>query len=130
MRVGIYAGVGIPAFGSIAPLMPTAQTALAALAPTVFFLGFSVSLAPAAASFISPNELRGQAVALYLFATNLIGLGIGPTLVALMTDYLFGDPGALRYSLVIFAVGIALLAIIILLWGLAPYRKRAEEMLR
>ena len=130
MRVGLYAGLGILVFGSTAPLMPSAGAALIVLAPTVFFLGFSVSLAPAAASFVSPNELRGQAVALYLFATNLIGLGIGPTLVALMTDYVFGDPAALRYSLTLFAIGIAVLAIIILLWGLSPYRKRAEEMQR
>jgi MFS family permease len=130
MRVGIYAGFGILIFGSTAPLMPTAALALVLLAPAVFFLGFSVSLAPAAASFVSPNQLRGQAVALYLFATNLIGLGIGPTIVAVMTDYVFGDPAALRYSLTAFAVVVPVLAVLTLLWGVGPYRKRAEQMLR
>ena len=67
-------------------------------------------------------------MALYLFATNLIGLGIGPTVVALMTDYVFGDAAALRYSLSVFAVGVALLAILTLLWGIAPYREKAEQM--
>jgi MFS family permease len=128
MRVGLYAGTGILVFGCAAPLMPTATFALACLAPTVFFLGFSVGLAPAAASLISPNQFRGQAIALYLFATNLIGLGIGPTIVAVITDYGFGDPAALRYSLSIFSVAIALLAIVTLLWGIGPYRQRATEM--
>lgn len=129
MRVGIYAGTGILLFGGSAPLMPTPTLALVLVAPTVFFLAFSVGLAPAAASFVSPNQLRGQAIALYLFATNLIGLGMGPTVVALITDFGFGDPGMLRYSLAIFAVAIAILAILCLWWGIGPYRVRAEAML-
>jgi MFS family permease len=128
VRVGLYAGLGILIFGCATPLMPTATLALFCLAPTVMFLGFSVGLAPAAASFISPNQFRGQAIALYLFATNLIGLGIGPTIVAVITDYGFGDPAALRYSLAIFSALIASLAIITLLWGIAAYRRRAVEM--
>jgi MFS family permease len=129
MRVGIYAGIGILVFGALAPLMPTAALALVCLAPTVFFLAFSVGLAPAAASFISPNQFRGQAIALYLFATNLIGLGIGPTIVAVLTDYVFGDPAALKYSLSVFSVAIATLAILTLLWGIGRYRERAAQML-
>jgi MFS family permease len=129
MRVGLYAGLGILVFGCAAPLMPTATLALLCLGPTVFCLAFSVGLAPASASFISPNQLRGQAIALYLFATNLIGLGIGPTVVAVITDYGFGDPGALRYSLAIFSVVIALLAILTLAVGIVPYRRHAQSML-
>lgn len=129
MRVALYAGVGILVFGCASPLMPTAAFALVCLAPTVFFLAFSVGLAPAAASFISPNQFRGQAIALYLFATNLIGLGVGPTIVAVITVYGFGDPGALRYSLAVFCVAISSLAILTLLWGIAAYRARAQAML-
>ena len=33
----------------------------------------------------------GQAVAFYAVIANLIGLGLGPTAVALLTDYVFGD---------------------------------------
>jgi MFS family permease len=128
MRVALYAGVGILVFGCATPLMPTAALALICLAPTVFFLGFSVGLAPASASFVSPSQFRGQAIALYLFATTLIGLGTGPTIVAVITDYGFGDPAALRYSLAIFSVAISALAIITLLWGIGPYRQRAQAM--
>jgi MFS family permease len=129
IRVALYAGAGILVFGCAAPLMPTATLALVCLAPTVMFLAFSVGLAPASASLISPNQFRGQAIALYLFATNLIGLGIGPTIVAVITDYGFGDPGALRYSLSVFSVAISLVAILTLLWGIAAYRERAQPML-
>ena len=54
---------------------------------------------------------------------------MGPTVVALITDFGFGDPGMLRYSLAIFAVAIAILAILCLWWGIGPYRVRAEAML-
>ena len=42
--------------------------------------------------------MRGQASAVYLFVITMVGLGIGPTAVALGTDFVFGDDNALRYS--------------------------------
>lgn len=128
-RVAMYAGAGTLIFGCIAPLMPSAQLALLFLAPTVVCVGIPVGLAPAALNFITPNQLRGQVIALYLFAVNLIGLGFGPTIVAVITDYGFGDPAAVRYSLAIFAVVISALAMLSLVWGMVAYRERAEAML-
>src|SRR3546814_16905407 len=52
-----------------------------------------------ALQFITPNEYRARVTALYFFVVNLIGLGFGPMLIALLTDHLFGDDGALRYSI-------------------------------
>ena len=62
---------------------------------------------PAAIQEIMPNSMRGQASAVYLFVITMVGLGIGPTAVALCTDFVFGDDNALRYSLLI-VTGIAL----------------------
>lgn len=129
MRVSLYAGAATLIFGSIAPLMPNPTLALLFLAPTVVSIGMPVGLGPAALNFITPNQLRGQVIALYLFAVNLIGLGAGPTIVAVITDFGFGDPGAVRYSLAIFAVVISALAIIAVASGLKVYRARARDML-
>ena len=129
MRVATYAGAGTLIFGCIAPLMPSAPLALLFLAPTVISIGIPVGLAPAACNFITPNQLRGQVIALYLFGVNLIGLGIGPTVVAVITDYGFGDPAAVRYSLAIFAIVMSSLAILSLVWGMGAYRERARVML-
>ncbi len=130
MRVAMYAGVATLVFGCIAPLMPTPTLALLFLAPTVVSIGMPVGIAPASLNFITPNQLRGQVIALYLFFVNLIGLGFGPTIVALITDYVFGDPAMVRYSLSVFAVVISLLAVVIIASGLKAYRARAKIMLR
>lgn len=64
--------------------------------------GFMVIACGAAALLdIMPNRLRGQATAVYFFVVSLAGIGTGPTVVALCTDYLFGDPAAVRYSLLV-----------------------------
>jgi MFS family permease len=129
MRIAFYAGGATLLFGSIAPLMPTAPLALLVLAPTVVSIGIPVGLGPAALNFITPNQLRGQVIALYLFGVNLIGLGFGPTFVAVITDYGFGEPAAVRYSLAIFAVVISALAMIVVASGMPAYRRRAKIML-
>lgn len=129
MRVAIYAGGATLVFGCIAPLMPSAPLALLFLAPTVVSIGIPVGLGPAALNFITPNQLRGQVIALYLFGVNLIGLGFGPTFVAVITDYVIGDPAAVRYSLAIFAVVISALAILAIASGMSAYRTRAKLML-
>lgn len=72
--------------------------------------------------------MRGQASALYQFAVTLIGLGIGPTAVALGTDYVFGSDSALGYSLAV-VTGISLvLAVVILMAGLRSYRESLERL--
>ena len=43
--------------------------------------------------------MKAQVSALSLFFANLFGLALGPTIVASLTDFLFGDDMALRYSL-------------------------------
>ncbi len=130
MRVAVCAGGATMVFGCIAPLMPSATLALLFLAPTVVSIGIPVGLGPAALNFITPNQLRGQVIALYLFSVNLIGLGFGPTIVAVITDYGFGDPAAVRYSLAIFAVIVSALAMIVVASGMSAYRARAKIMLR
>jgi MFS family permease len=39
-----------------------------------------------------PNQLRGQASAIYYLTISVIGLSFGPLSVALLTDYVFADP--------------------------------------
>ena len=78
-------------------------------------------LIPAAIVEIVPNAMRGQATALYLLIVNLIGLGIGPTAVALVTDKVFHYDAAVRYSLTIVPVAAIILAELLFIMGQRNY---------
>lgn len=128
MRVGLYAAVGALPFVVAFPLMGDALWACVLLAPAVFFLSMPFGVAPAAIQEIMPNSMRGQASAIYLFVITLIGLGLGPTAVALVTDFVFADDNALRYSLLI-VTALAVCCSIVLLWkGLHPYRESLQRL--
>ncbi|MFZ3203481.1 MAG: MFS transporter [Pseudomonas sp.] len=122
MRVGLYAALGAAPFVLAFPLMESALWAAILIAPAVFFLSMPFGVAPAAIQEIMPNSMRGQASAIYLFVITLIGLGIGPTAVALVTDYVFGDDQALRYSLLIVTSIAVFSSIVLLSMSLKPYR--------
>ena len=106
----------------------TGELALALIALHVFTIAMPFGVGPAAIQEIMPNSMRGQASAIYLFVITLIGLGIGPTAVALVTDFVFADDAALRYSLLI-VTGIALVGAMILLGlGLKHYRGSLDRL--
>jgi MFS family permease len=59
---------------------------------------------------VVPDQYRGTAVAILTFTNTLVGLGAGPTLVALTTDHLYGEPAAVDVSISTIATPAALLA--------------------
>lgn len=128
MRVGLYAALGALPMVVLFPVMETAFLASLLLAPAVFCLSMPFGVAPAAIQEIMPNSMRGQASAIYLFVITLIGLGVGPTAVALVTDFVFADDSALRYSLLIVTTLAVLMSIILLAKSLKPYRESVVRL--
>jgi MFS family permease len=100
------------------------------LAPAVFFMSMPFGVAPAAIQQMMPNPMRAQATALYLFVINLIGMGLGPTLVAALTEDVFRDRTAVGSALLIVGVGAHLGGIVLLGLGLRPYRRSLEYLRR
>ena len=80
-------------------------------------------LAGISIQLITPNRLRGQVTALYMMVVNIVGLGLGPLIVGVFTDYYFTDPADLRYSLAIVTASSAPLAMLFLAAGFSNYRK-------
>lgn len=76
----------------------------------------------AAVQEMTPGPMRGQASALFLFLINVIGLGIGPTAVAMLTDSAFRDQALVGMSLLVVTLAGRLASIALFVWGLAPYR--------
>ena len=115
--------------GTIAPLMPSGEWALALLAPTLFFGNFPYTCAAVAIQLLVPNRARAQVSATYITLITLVGLTIGPTLIGAITDYVFRDPHDIRYSLAL-VVGLATpLTLGLLALAFRPYREllRAEQ---
>ncbi len=128
LRVGIIGAAGMLVSASMYPLMPTPMLCVAWLAIVNFFAAFPWGAATAASAQIVPARMRAQGAALYFFVLNLISSAFGPTAVALVTDHVFHDQAALRYSLVVVnAVGMAA-AIAIFLAGMPAYRRTLAEL--
>lgn len=121
MRVAVFAGAAWLVPGILFPLVAHTNAVIVLLYIAIFFGCMPTCLIPAAIVEIVPNAMRGQATALYLLIVNLIGLGIGPTAVALVTDKVFHYDAAVRYSLVIVPVAAFILAEILFIIGLRSY---------
>jgi MFS family permease len=110
----------------LTPLMPTGQLALAMLIPLSLGGAMVTATGAAALQIITPNQMRAQTTALYYFVINILGL-LGPTVVGLVTDYGFGDDGALRWSLSIVCAGASVLGLVFLTANLPLYRASVNE---
>lgn len=91
------------------------------------FINLPSGIAFAALQIITPNQMRGQIIALYVLCTNIIGYGAGPLLIGAFTDHLFGDEMMLNYSLALVAAITTPLSIGLLLWGRKAYAAALVE---
>ncbi len=123
IRVGLIACVIWIPFGVLYPLMPDGDTAFLLLIPATFFGATFWGIAPAAVQEMMPNQMRGQASALYLFIVNLVGLTLGPQILAILTDYVFQDQMKVHYSLVSVGLVAHLAAAVLLFLCLRRYRE-------
>ncbi|MGE0101608.1 MAG: spinster family MFS transporter [Blastocatellales bacterium] len=128
MRVGLLVSIAWFPFGWAYPFVSDPWVAAALLAPTVFLASAPFGVAPAAITQMMPNNMRAQASAIYLFTINLIGLGVGPTAVAMTTDYVFGNEMMVNYSLAIVTTIAHIISSIMLWIGLKPYRRSLEYL--
>ena len=121
MRVNLISTCAVLPTSTLYPLMPTAELALGLYALNSFLASLGPGPANAALQTITPNQMRAQFTALYLFIFNLIGFGLGPVVIATLTDYLFGAPEDLRYSMALTAAVMTPPAIAWFWFGLKPY---------
>lgn len=116
-------------FGILFPLMPNIKAAAIVLLPALFFGSIPFGVTPAAIQHMMPNTMRAQATAIYLFVINLIGMGLGPTAVAVMTEYVYRDKNAVHLSLLTVG-GAAHISAAILLWIALKHYRGSLDYLR
>jgi hypothetical protein len=103
------------------PMMPTPPLALAAFGVSLFFAMMAPGPQNAALQSVTPNRMRGQTTALFLFVFNIVGFGCGPTVIALITDYVFHDDTRVGSALALATVILGPLSAWALARGLKPY---------
>ncbi|MFK7733245.1 MAG: MFS transporter [Pseudomonadales bacterium] len=96
------------------------------LSIATFFSAFQGGIAGGVLQLMTPNQMRSQVAALYFLVANLIGLGLGPTVVAAITDYVFADDAAIAQSLALNAAILCPLAIAIIWSGLKQVETAIE----
>jgi len=92
------------------------------LSDAMFFSSFPLSTSPAAIQVLVPKHLRAQTASYFLLISNIIGMGIGTTLVALTTDRYFHDARAVDLSVAIVIVVAASACLLLLGSGRRHYR--------
>lgn len=112
----------------LAFLMPSADSSLVMLAVLVFLLNAYFGVSIAAFQTVTPNELRAQVSALFLFVTNLAGLALGPALVAALTDFVFQNAADLRYALALTGAVLTPLAALLVTASLKEYRRMLADL--
>jgi MFS family permease len=122
----IGAIISVPTATAV-PLMPTPELAVAMLIPASIGPAMTTATGSASLMMITPNQMRGQFSAIYLFVINMLGLTLGPTAVALVTDFVFHDESALHYSIALVSFVAGCIALIFLYINLAYYRLSVEE---
>jgi MFS family permease len=127
MRVVVLAAVAHMPFAIAYALMPSPYLALAASSLNTVLILIGTGPQNAALQTIVPNEMRGQVTAMFLFLFTMIGIGIAPTVVALITDYVFRDEQSLRYSLASMHAVLAPLAAFVFWRGLTGYGRAVAE---
>jgi MFS family permease len=114
-------------FEIIAPLMPSAQLSMLCVAVALACGLASAVPQNAAIQRITPNAMRGQVTAVYLFMFIVFG-ALGGQLVGSITQRVFGSDADLWKSMVLTASVLMPLAALIISRGVAPYGREVRRL--
>jgi MFS family permease len=104
-------------------LMPNAALAMALLGAGYLVSSLQFGPINAAIQTVTPNEMRGQVTALYLFIFNLFGSGLGPFAIGFVTDHIVRSEAKLGESIALTAAVLSPLVLIIMWLGIKPYAR-------
>jgi len=122
----VIAAVALVPICALIPFAPTYATVMGVAALATFFYSFPQAMSASALQVATPNRMRGVVASIYTFILSGFGLGVAPTLVALLTDYVFHDPARVNQSLAI-VCGISAALAAWLGWGALPHFRKALE---
>lgn len=114
-------------FGTAKCLMPTPELALIGHVGTSLFATWAITAALTALNQVTPNQLRGQVVAVYTLLTGLVGIAVGSGAVGLLSDYVFNYPTGIAPALALVCLTGGLAGIAMLAYGRSSYRVAVQR---
>lgn len=123
MRLPLIA-TGLAAIPTIAaPLVPDPKLALGLLAIASVIGSMATAPVWAALQLVTPGRMRGQVVAMFSFVVNIVGMGMGPLVIALFTDFLFKDESQVGLSIVTATLVLKPVILLLYVLSLRGYRE-------
>jgi hypothetical protein len=110
-----------------AGLAESLSWALVLITGASYLVTFPLALFATGLQSASPNEMRGLMAGCFVLSTNLIGLALGPTSVALASDYIFESTQAVGSSLALVGATVLPMAVLLLWRGLSAIKSGAES---
>ncbi|MBV9509432.1 MAG: MFS transporter [Caulobacteraceae bacterium] len=104
---------------------PDLPLALAGMAVVSLFTPF-IAVASAGLQIPTPSRYRGQVSAIFLLVYNVLGYGLGPSIMAGVSDFAFGARGGLGFAITITFAIFAPLSALTFALGLAPRRRAVD----
>jgi MFS family permease len=106
----IAGGAAVAAAGALLISAPVAGLALGGSGLWMFASTLAATAGITALGVVVPNDARGVSISLVAFCNTLLGLGIGPTIVALATEHVYHDPVAVGFAITTTVLPAALIA--------------------
>ena len=125
LRVAMLGAISATFFLTLLPFVSSSVWALVVIGGASFSVTLPLALITTVMQAVTPNEMRGVVNGLYVVTTNVLGLALGPTLVALTTDFVFADEQAVAQSLAGVALVVGPTACLLLWSGTRAYAQRA-----
>jgi hypothetical protein len=126
--VGLVACLAWFPFGIAYPLFDNLYLAIGSLALANTIAAMPWGVGPAGIQEIFPNRMRGQASAVYLFIINLCGIGLGPYIPSLLTQFVFKSDQGVRYSLLVVPTTAHLIAGLLLFLAIKPFARSLDRL--
>ena len=121
LRVAMLAYLIALPFQVAGPLMPSPWLAVGCTGVGTLSAMMATTPFVAAMQAVTPNQMRAQISALYLFVFSGIGGGLGSLLFGAITDYVVRDEDNIRYTLAGTAAVMAPLALLVISGARKPY---------
>lgn len=114
-------------FGTYKSIAPTAELSLIAHVGTGVSAVWAVTAVLTGLNQITPNEMRGQVVAIYTVMSGIFGMTLGTASVGILSDYVFTTQDGIAMSLAsVYASG-SILSILIIVIGWKTFARASEE---